>query len=105
MPLRVMAWSAGDVEVVTDLHHAAGHPRAADHRVAFGPGTDVPPQRHCVAAGVHGDVAVVVDQRTAVQCTLYEPGDVDRVGVVAAADVVLDVADADQPGDRPFGRI
>src|SRR6202035_845165 len=68
-------------------------------------GTDVPPQRHRVAAGVHGDVAVVVDQRTAVQCTLYEPGDVDRVGVVADADVVLDVADADQPGDRPFGRL
>src|SRR5579871_4655412 len=97
--------SADDVEIVTDLHDAACHPRGADHRVAFGPGTDVPAQRHRIAAGVHGDVAVVVDQRAAVQCVLHEPGDVDRVGVVADVDVVRDVADADQPGDRLFGRL
>jgi hypothetical protein len=29
-----MAWSADDVEIVTDLHDAASHPRGADHRVA-----------------------------------------------------------------------
>src|SRR2546430_1959547 len=103
--LPAMAWSAGDVEVVTDLHDAAGHPRGADHRVAFGPGTDVPAQCHRVAAGVHGDVAVVVDQRIAVQCVLHQPGHVDRVGVVTDVDVVLDAADAGQPGDRPFGRL
>src|SRR5207344_2788441 len=50
-PLTAMAWSADDVEVVTDLHDAACHPRGADDRVAFGPGTDVPAQRHRVAAG------------------------------------------------------
>src|SRR6202012_4273271 len=105
MPPPAMAWSAGDVEVVTDLRDAAGHPRGADHRVAFGPGADVPAQRHRVTAGVHGDVAVVVDQRVTAQCVLHEQGDVDRVGVVADVDVVLDVADADQPGDRSFGRL
>src|SRR5271154_6787016 len=104
-PLPAMAWSAGDVEVVTDLHDAAGHPRGADHRVAFGPGANVPAQRHRVAAGVHGDVAVVVDQRVAVQRVLHEPGDVDWVGVVGDVDVVLDVADAGEPGDRQFGRL
>src|SRR5579862_6521160 len=104
-PLPAMAWSADDVEIVTDPHDAAGHPRGADHRVAFGPGTDVPAQRHGIAAGVHGDVAVVGDQRVAVQCVLHEPGDVDRVGVVADVNVVLDVADAGQPGDGPFGRL
>jgi hypothetical protein len=31
---------------------------------------------------------------------VHEPGDVDRVGVVADVDVVPDIADADQPGDR-----
>src|SRR5580704_17150259 len=86
-PSPAMAWSAGDVEVVTDLHDAASHPRGADRRVAFGPGTDVPAQRHRVAAGVHGDVAVVVDQRVAVQRVLHEKGDVDRIGVVADLDV------------------
>lgn len=36
-----------------------------------------------VATDVHGDVAVVGDQRVAVQGVLHQPGDVDRVGVVA----------------------
>src|SRR4029077_20430722 len=51
-----LMYSAGDVEVVTDLHDAAGHPRGADHRVAFGPGADVPAQRYRVPAAVHRNV-------------------------------------------------
>jgi hypothetical protein len=35
------------------------------------------------ATDVHGDVAVVGDQRVAVQGVLHQPGDVDRIGVVA----------------------
>src|ERR1700704_1306412 len=101
-PPSAMAWSAGDIEVVANLHDAAGHPRGADHRVAFGPGADVPAQCHRVAAGVHGDVAVVGDHCVAVQRVLHEQGDVDRVGVIADVDVVLDVADADQSGTMTF---
>src|SRR5580692_1855952 len=97
--------SAGDIEVVADLQDAGGHPGGADHRVVLGPGADVPAQGHRVAAGVDVDVAVVLDDRVAVQRVLHEPGDVDRIGVAGDLDVVLDVADAGQPGDRQFGRL
>ena len=56
-------------------------------------------------SGVHGDVAVVADQRVAVQRGLHQQGDVSRIGVVAELDVVPDVADAGQPSDRLFGRL
>src|SRR6516165_8262258 len=97
--------SASYGQFVADLEDAAGHPGGADHRVVFGPGADVPAQRHRVTGGVHGDVAVIGDQRVALQRALHQHGDVDRVGVVADLDVVLDVADAGQPGDRQFGRL
>src|SRR5271154_6759431 len=91
--LRVPVPSAGDVQVVTDVVDAGGHPRRVDDRVVLGPGADVAGQRDRVAAGVHGHVAVVRDQRVPVQGVLHVQGDVDRVGVGADVDVVLDVAD------------
>jgi hypothetical protein len=69
---------SANAEVVVDLYDAVGHPGGADHRVTFGPGVEVAAKRHRVAAGVDGDVAVVGDQRVAVQGVLHQPGDVDR---------------------------
>jgi len=65
----------------------------------------VPAEGHGVAAGVDVDVAVVLDQRVAIQRVLDEPGYVDRIGVAGDLDLVLDVADAGEPGDRLFGRV
>ena len=62
--------SARDVEVVADLGDAAGHPGRADHRVMLGPGADVAGQRDRVPAGAHHHVAVIGDQRVAVQRVL-----------------------------------
>src|SRR6266851_4074588 len=95
------AGSARDVEVVADVEDAAGHPGGADHRVVFGPGADVPGQRHGVPVGVHRDVAVIRDQRVPVQRVLDEERDIERVGVVGDLDIVLDVAHA---GHRRDGR-
>src|SRR4029077_9575199 len=96
--------SAGDVQVVADVVDADRHPGGVDHRVVLGPGANVPGQGHSVPVGVHRHVAVVEDQRVAVQCVLYVHGDVDRIGVVADRDVVAEVADAGQPGHRVLGR-
>src|SRR3984893_17140049 len=82
-------FSACDDEVIADLGDAACHPGGADHRVSFGPGTVVPAQRARVTPGLHGNIAVVGDQRVAVQGVLDQPGDIHRIGVVADVDVVL----------------
>ena len=64
--------SAGDVEVVTDVVDASGHPGGVYHRVVLRPGADVAVERHRVPVGVHHHVAVVGDQRIAVQRILDE---------------------------------
>ena len=86
--------SAGDGEAVEDLVDAAGHRASAHGRVVLGPGADVAGQRHRVAAGVHRHVAVIQDQRVAVQGVLDEERDVGRVRAVGDLDLVLDVATA-----------
>src|ERR1700722_10027337 len=95
---------AGDDEIVDDVIDAAGHPGGVERRVVLGPGADVPGQRHRVQGGVDHDVAVVHDQRVAVQRVLDAGGDVARVGVGVDADLVLDVPEADQPADGGFCR-
>src|SRR5580658_5430502 len=97
--------SACDIEVVADLYHSWGHPGGADHRVVLGPGADVAAEGHRVAAGIAVDVAVVFDDRGAVQRVLHQSGYVDRIGIVGDLDLVLDVADAREPGDRQLGRL
>lgn len=79
--------SAGDVELVHDIHDAAGHPGGGGDRVVFGPSADVAGERDRVPAGVHHHVAVIKDQRVAVQCVLDEERDVDRVRGVGDLDV------------------
>ena len=69
----------------------------------LGPGDNVAGQGHRVAAGVHLHVAVVGDQRVAVESVLDEQGDINRVRVVGDLDLVLDFADTDQPGYGQFG--
>src|ERR1700756_1002997 len=66
-------------ELVADLEDAACHPGGADHRVVLGAGADVAAQRDRVAGDVHRDVAVVGDQRVAVQGVLHQHGDVGLV--------------------------
>src|SRR5271169_4445161 len=99
-----LSWSAGDFELVVHVDDTARHPGRADHRVVLGPGADVAGQRDDASVGGHLDVAVVGNQRGAGQRLLDVQVDVDRVGVVADVDLVPDVADTGQPGDRQFGR-
>src|SRR5690242_7049936 len=69
----------------------------------LGPGTDVTGQGHRVPPGIHRDVAVVWDQRPPVQRVLHQDVHVPGVGVVADLDVIPDVADTGQRGDRELG--
>src|ERR1700757_3994404 len=97
--------SAGDLKVVADVDDAARHPGGFGHRVVLGPGADVAGQRDDAVLGGYLHVAVVGNQRGAVQRLLDVQVDTDLVvDVVADLDVVPDVAQADQPGDRRFGR-
>src|SRR5262245_61417433 len=69
----------------------------------LGPGAHMPGQRHGVTGGGDQDIAVVHDQRVAVQRVLHQHGDVAGVGVEVDHDLVLEVADAGQPADRELG--
>src|SRR5215472_2611797 len=102
MPNRPrLSWSAGDLEFVVDIDDAARHPGGADHRVVLRPGAGVAGQHDDAAVGgARLYVAVVGNQRGADQRLLDVQVDVDRVGVVADLDLVPDVADTGQPGDR-----
>src|ERR1700722_15780480 len=96
--------AAGDQHVVLDEVDAAGHPGGVYRSVVLGPGADGAGQVHRVPVGVHPHVAVVEDQRVAVQRLLDPEGDVSRVHVRGDVDLVPDVAHASEPGDRQFGR-
>ena len=96
--------SAGDGQLVANVGNAAGHPGGVDHGVVLGPGADVPGERHRGPAGGHLDVAVVADHRVALQHAPDEEKDVSRIHTGVDIDVVLDIPDAGQLGDRPFGR-
>src|SRR6516164_7745868 len=99
-----MAGSAGDDKVVDHVVDTADHPGGVYYRVVLSPGVDVPGQCHRVAIGADLDVAVIRDQRVAVQRVLHQYGDIARVGGEVDHDLVLDVADAGQPADCEFGR-
>src|SRR4029077_13469171 len=101
-PLPAIRVSASDLKVVADVNDTARHPGGIDHRVVLGPGADVAGQRDDAVLGDYLHVAVVGNQRGAVQRLLDVQVDVDRAGgVVADLYVVPDVAEADQPGDCP----
>jgi len=69
----------------------------------FGPGADTAGQRDDAVLGVRGHVAVVGDQRGAVQRLLDVQVDLDRVEGVADLDIVADVTDPGQAGHGRFG--
>src|SRR6516162_5860683 len=96
--------SAGDLDLVANVDDAACHPGGTGHRVMLGPGADMARQRDGASVGSDLHVAVVGNHRGTVQRLMDVQVDVDRVGVVADIDVVPDVADAGQPGDRLFRR-
>jgi hypothetical protein len=81
------------LEVVADVDDADGHLRGDDDRVVFGPGANLAGQRDDVVFGVRTDVALVGDQRGAVQGFPDVQVDVDLVGGVGDIDVVADVED------------
>src|SRR6185437_8970015 len=74
-----------------------------EHRVVFGPGADMAGQRDDAVPGVRGHVAVVGDQRGAVQRLLNVQVDLDRVEGVADPDIVADATDPGQAGHGHFG--
>src|ERR1700722_3742001 len=96
--------SAGDLDLVVDVDDAARHPGRADHCVVLGPGADVAGQRDDAAVGGHLHVAVAGNQCGTVQRLVDVQVDVDRIVVVADLDLIPDVADPGQPGDRHCGR-
>ena len=70
----------------------------------LGPCANVALERHPVTFGIDHHVAVVGDQRVAVKGVLNEKRDVDGVRVLGDVDVVLDIANAGEPGDSHLGR-
>lgn len=99
---RRCGWSAGDVQVVLDVADAAGHPGRVYRSVMLGPGADAAGEADRVPFGVHHHVAVVEDQRVAVERLLDPEGDVSRIRVRGDVDLVPDVAHASEPGDGQF---
>jgi hypothetical protein len=63
----MFSYLSGDDQSVSDVEHAAGHPRGANRGVMLGPCANVALEGHRVALSIGNYVAVVGDQRVAVE--------------------------------------